>query len=179
MPRSRLLAGMVVLLLVAGGLRAAEVLRVTTLTREGRLLVSFELAGAFNGEMRDTIRSGLQTTFSYDVRLRQEAAFWPDNTVASATLEATVRYDNLTEQFNVARSLDGRVEETTILANESEVRDMLTRFERVPLFSTAALEPNGAYHVQVDCDTRPRNAWFVWPWERASASGAARFTFLP
>ncbi len=179
MLRFRLLAGTLVLLLIAGSLHAAEVLRVTTLTRDGRVLVSFELAGAFNGEMRDTIRSGLQTTFSYDVRLRQEAAFWPDNTVASVTLEATVRYDNLTGQFKVARTLDGRVEETTILANESKVREMLTRFERVPLFSTAALKPNGAYHVHVDCDTRPRNAWFVWPWGGASASGAARFTFLP
>lgn len=179
MLRSRLLAGTAALLLIGGGLRAAEALRVTTLTRDGRILVSFELPSAFTGEMRDTIRSGLQTTFTYGVRLRQEAAFWPDNTVASATLEATVRYDNLTEQYNVARTLDGRVEETTILANESEVWEMLTRFERVPLFSTAALEPNGAYHVQVDCDTRPRNSLFVWPWVRASASGTARFTFLP
>ena len=91
--------------------------------REGRLLVSFELAGAFNGEMRDTIRSGLQTTFSYDVRLRQEPAFWPDNTVASAPREATVRYDNLTEQFNVARTLDGRGEERYIREGLGEKRN--------------------------------------------------------
>ena len=164
---------------VAVVVAAAEVLHVTALTRAGRLLVSFELDGAFTGELRDTIESGLQTTFRYDVALRQEAAFWPDSRVGSARLEATVRYDNLTEQYNVARMLDGRVEETVILDDEHAVHRFLTRFERLPLFSTSALEPNGAYQIRVHAETRPRNTWFVWPWDPAGVSGAARFTFLP
>ena len=158
---------------------ASEVLRVSALTRSGRLLVSFELEGAFTGELRDTIQSGLQTTFTYDVALRQEAAFWPDNTVGTVTLEASVRFDSLTEQYAVVRTLDGRVEDTVILENEPSVRQYLTRFERLPLFSTTALRPNRAYRVRVSVATRPRSGWFVWPWEPAAASGFARFTFLP
>ena len=99
--------------------------------------------------------------------------------MGSATLAATVRYDSLTEQYNVVRLLDGRVEETLVVDDQAEVRQLLTRFQRVPLFSTTALEPNGEYHVRVRVETRPRNGWFVLPWERASVAGAARFTFLP
>ena len=179
MSRSRL-GGVTALigLTVAVG-QAAELVNLTTLMRDGQVLVSFELAGAFTDDVRSTIESGLQMTFQYDVQLKREAAFWPDSTIASATLATTVRFDNLTEQYNVVRTLDGRVEDTMVVDDEGEVRAMLTRFDRIALFSTAALEPNGAYQVRVNLEMRPRNAWFVWPWARSAASGAAHFTFLP
>ena len=164
---------------LASSVWASEGLRVSTLTREGQLLVSLELAGAYTDAVRATIQSGLQTTFRYDVELRRAAAFWPDPTLGSATLAATVRYDNLTQQYRVARLLDGHVEETLVVEEEDDVRELLTRFERVPLFSTSVLEPNAAYLVRVLARTRPRNTWFVWPWPGAAASGAASFTFLP
>ena len=158
---------------------ASEGLRVSTLTRDGQLLVSLELAGAYTDDIRATIQSGLQTTFRYDVKLRREAAFWPDPTLGSATLAATVRYDNLTQQYSVARLLDGHVEETLVVEEEDDVRQLLTQFERVPLFSTSALEPNAGYRVRVSARTRPRNTWFVWPWPDTAVSGGASFTFLP
>ena len=79
---------------------------VSTLTRDEQLLVSLELAGAYTDEIRATIKSGFQTTFHYDVRLRRTAAFWLDPTLGSATLAATVRYGSHTQQYNVACLLD-------------------------------------------------------------------------
>ena len=67
--------------------------------------------------------------------------------MGSATLSATVRYDSLQEQYSLARMVDGRVEETVVA--EDEVQTLLTTFERIPLFSTAELEPNGGYQVLV------------------------------
>lgn len=167
-------------LVVAGAVVwAAEVVTVTTLTRGGQVLVSLDLAEAYTDDISSTIQSGLQTTFQYEVRLKREAAYWPDSTVGSATLAATVRYDGLIDQYNVARMVDGRVEETAVGDDEVEVRTLLTHFERVPLFSTDGLEPNGDYRVHVRVERRPRDAWFVWPFARAWASGVARFTFLP
>ena len=165
--------------LTVAGVWAAETVIVTTLTRDGQVLVSLDIEGAYTEEIRSSVQSGLQTTFRYDVRLSREAAYWPDSTVGSATLAATVRYDSLIEQYNVARMVDGRVEETTVAEDEEEVRILLTRFERVPLFSTEGLEPNGEYQVRVRVERRPRDSWFVWPFARAWASGVVRFTFLP
>ena len=166
--------------LVAGAtVWGAEALTVSTLTREGQVLISVEFAGAYTDDVRSTIQSGLQTTFDYDVRLSREEAFWPDSTVGSATLSATVHYDSLQEQYSLARMVDGRVEETVVAEDEDEVQTLLTTFERIPLFSTVELEPNGDYQVLVWVERRPRDAWFVLPWSRASASGVTRFTYLP
>lgn len=159
--------------------QAVELVNLATLTRDGQVLVSFELTDAFTDDVRSTIESGLPTTFQYDVRLTREAAFWPDSTVASATLAAMVRYDNLTEQYNIVRTLDGRVEDTMVVDDEEELQVMLTQFDRIPLFSTVGLEPNGDYRLRVSLEMHPRNSWFGWPWSRSAASGATHFTFLP
>ena len=95
-------SGLVVLIVLVGVIgHAAAALQVSTLTRDGRVLVSFDLAGAYTEDIRSTIRSGLQTTFEYDVNLKRRALFWPDSVVASAILATVVRYDNLTEQYSV------------------------------------------------------------------------------
>ena len=168
-----------VLLLVGGVAFAAEGVTVSTLAREGEVLVSLELEGAYTEDVRSAIQSGLQTTFEYDVRLSREEAFWPDSTVASVTVAVTVKYDSLKEQYNLARMVDGRVEETVVADDEDSIEQLLTRFDRVPLFKTADLEPNASYQVQVRVERRPRDAWFYLPWARAWASGTTHFTYLP
>ena len=105
--------------------------------------------------------------------------FWFDRTVASATVAVRVRYENLTRLYQISRMRDGRVEETRVVEDEGDVRRALTLFERLSLFSTTALEANAEYTVRVRAQTRPRNAWFVWPWDRIAASGDTKFTFLP
>ena len=60
---------------------------------------------------------------------------------------------------------DGRVEETRVVEKEDDVRQALTRFARLPLFSTTLLEANAEYSVRVKAETRPRNGRFFWPWD--------------
>ena len=159
----------------------ARIIRVAPLARDGQILVSFEMADAFNDEIRAAIQSGLTTTFTYDVGLRRANTFWVDRTIASARLSAIVRYDNLTRRFQVSRLQDGRVEASRVLEDEAVVRRWMTEFERLPLFSMLALEANAEYYVRVRAQTRPRNNifFFPWDWEREAASGFAKFTFIP
>jgi len=158
---------------------AAQELRVTPLVREGQVLVSFTMSAAFDNDVWATIRSGLPTTFSFDVEIRRGRAIWFDRTVTSATVSATVRYDNLTRRYQVTRTIDGRVESTPQVTDDQDtVRLLMTAFDKLPLFSTADLEANAEYYLQVRARTSPRNAWFVWPWGRHKASGRATFTFI-
>src|SRR3970040_1946774 len=71
-------------------LAAAEGLRIVPLVRDDRVLVTFELADGFTDEVRDAIRSGLKTTFTYTVDLRLEVPVWVDRTIASATVTNSV-----------------------------------------------------------------------------------------
>jgi hypothetical protein len=158
---------------------AAQDLRVTPLPRNGRVFVSFTLADAFDDDVRAAIRSGLPTTFTYEVSLMRAVSLWFDRTIAEATVSATVRYDNLTRRYQVTRMINGRVESTPqVTDNEDTVRSLMTEFDRLPLFDTADLEVNAEYYLRVRARTSPRNAWFIWPWGRHRASGRATFTFI-
>lgn len=171
-------AAMVVALMVVS-LRAAEIIRVAPLARDGQVLVSFELADAYTDDVREAIGSGLTTTFSYEVGLRREAPLWFDRTVESATVVASVRFDNLTRRYQLSRSHDGRVEEARVTEDEADVRLWMTQFERLPLFSSDSLAPNREYYLRVRARTQPRRTWRFWPWGRFAASAVAKFTFLP
>jgi hypothetical protein len=156
----------------------AQDLSVIPIARDGQVLVSFDLTDAFSSDVRDAIQSGLPTTFSYDIELRRGAALL-DRTVASVAVGASVRFDNLTRRYQISRTVDGRVEDAQPTEDQEAVRRWLTHFERLPLSNTSALEANGEYYVRVRAHTRPRNTWFLWPWDRSGVFGQAKFTFIP
>jgi hypothetical protein len=156
---------------------AAQSIQVTPLIRDDRILVSFKLSDVFTDEVREAIHSGVTITFVYDVQLKRSATLWLDRTISASTVIATVKYDNLTRKYLVTRKADGRMEGAETLEREEAAREWLTEFERLPLFSSAALEPNAEYYVRVRAHTTPRNAAFVWPWG-SDVAGLAKFTFL-
>jgi hypothetical protein len=159
---------------------AADVeLRVQSLAKDGRVLVSVTLANGFTDELRAAIRSGLPATITYEVELRRDGLLWFDRTIASTTVTATARFDNLTRQHQLSRTVDGRGEEPRLTEDERLVRAWMTEFKQLPLFSTAQLEANAEYYVRVRARTRPRVNWFLfWPWEHGAPTGEARFTLI-
>lgn len=167
------------LLLVAATVwtMAAEALRIVPLVRDDHVLVTFELADGFTDEVRAAIRSGLKTTFTYTVDLRLEVPIWVDRTIATTVVTNSVEYDNLTRLHTVVRVLDGKLEGSQVTDNETTVRQLMTSFQRLPLFRTAVLEPNREYYVRISATARPSNGAFLWPWG-SGTSGQAKFTFI-
>jgi hypothetical protein len=163
-------------------LRAAgdESLRVASLAKDGNVYVSFSLLNGLTDELRRAIGSGLPATITYVVELRRPETLWFDRTVASTTVTATVRFDNLTRQHQLIRTIDGRGEEPRVTEDEDVVRWWLTEFDRLPLFNTADLEANAEYYVKVRAHARPRvKPVFFWPWGRGGKTGyTPRFTFI-
>ncbi len=151
-------------------------IRVTPIERDGQVLVSFDLSDGFTPDVRDAIQSGLSTSFSYEVDLRRGSPLF-DRTVASLSITATVRFDNLTRRYQMSRTVDGRVEDARPTEDQESVRGWMTHFERIPLSTTSALEANVEYYVRVRAHTRPHNAWFFWPWG-STVLGQAKFTFI-
>jgi hypothetical protein len=156
---------------------AAEGLRIVPLVREDRVLVTFELADGFTDEVRDAIRSGLKTTFTYTVDLRLEVPAWVDRTIATAVVANSVEYDNLARIHTLVRVVDGKVENQQRTDNEAVVQQLMTSFQRLPLFRTSILEPNREYYVRITATARPTNGAFLWPWG-SGTSGQAKFTFV-
>jgi uncharacterized protein DUF4390 len=177
MGRIRASIALALVLLLSVPLSAGQNMQVTPLARDGRVLVSFRLSDAFNDDVRSAIHSGLTITFVYDIELKRASTLWLDRTIAEATVMATVRYDNLTRRYYVTRREDGRIERADTVEREDVAREWLTDFEKLPLFSSDILERNAEYYLRIRAHTMPRNASFVWPWERGIA-GLAKFTFI-
>jgi hypothetical protein len=136
------------------------------------------MADGYTDDVRAAIHSGLKTTFTYTVDLRTSVAIWLDRTVESAVVSTTVQYDNLTRRHTVVRAIDGRVEDAQVLESDDDVRELVTKLERLPLFRTSSLEANREYYVRVRAEVRPRNAGLLWPWGNGR-SAQAKFTFIP
>jgi hypothetical protein len=157
---------------------AAETLRVRPLVRDGQVLVSFALEEGFTDQVREVVKSGLRTTFTYTVELRLKVPAWVDRTIGVAVVSTTVEYDNLTRRHTVSRTLDGRMEESRVIEDEAIVGQLMTTFDRLALFETRLLEENREYYVLVRAEARPRRGAAVWPWGGAN-SGLAKFTIIP
>jgi hypothetical protein len=156
---------------------SAQTVQVTPLPKDGRILVTLRMTDVFTDEVRAAMHSGLRITFVYDIELKRSTALWVDRTLATATVTATIEYDNLTQRYLATRREDGRMDRVETLEREDAARAWLTEFDKLPLFNSATLEGNSEYYLRVRAHTIPRNASFVWPWEGGIA-GLAKFTFL-
>jgi hypothetical protein len=152
-------------------------LRIVPLVRDDHVLVSFDLQDGFTDEVRAAIKSGLKTTFTYDIDLRLDVPGWVDRTIGTSTIGASVEYDNLTRRYTVSRVIDGRVEDTKVIDDERIAREYLTSLVRAPLFRTSVLEPNREYYVRIRATARPSNGSILWPFG-SGTSAMAKFTFV-
>jgi hypothetical protein len=155
--------------------RAAEAVRITPITQDKKVLVSFELTDAYTDAIRESIASGLRTTFSYDVALRMEA--WVDRTIATTVVTTSDQYDNLTRQHRLTRVIDGRIEDATVTDDEAVVRSWLTTWKRLPLCETSKLDATRDYYVRISARARP-SAGSLLGWATA-ITGQTKFTFIP
>ena len=174
----KLLLVLLILAPAARSLVAADLV-VTPISRDGHVLVSFEWAAGMTPEVRDAIRSGLPTTFSYRIDVMRGTVAWFARTVASVTVNSSVQFDNLTRRYQLSRTIDGRLDDSRQTDDQGAMQRWLTRFEQLPVLGTSVLEANGEYDVRVRVQTTPRNSWFFLPWDRTTTLGAAKFTFLP
>jgi hypothetical protein len=160
-------------------LAEAQTLKVAPLTRDGQVLVSFELEQALTEEIREAIHSGMTVSFVYRVDLRRGSAVWFDRTIASAVVTSTVRYDNLTRRYNVSRLTDGRTDWAKVTDSEDVAWGWLTRgFDRLALFNRVPLQANAEYNLRVRAYSTPRNAAFPLPWQGDDVVGLVKFTFI-
>jgi hypothetical protein len=176
-----IVAGLAILAVAREPVRAAgdPALDVKVLVKDGRVLVSFTLADGFTTELQTATRSGMAATIAYEVELLRYGTLWFDRVLATSTVTASARFDHLTRQHRLTRTVDGRGEEPRLTEDDAAVREWMTVFKQLSLFGTQGLEPNGEFYVRVRARTRPRVNWFLfWPWEHGVPAGEARFTLI-
>ena len=178
MNRRRVVLTMAAALLAVGPIVSAqESLRITPFVRDNQVLVSFELADAYSEAVHDAIASGLRTTFSYELELRTVVPGWVDRTIAQTVVSTSDQYDNFTRRHSLTRSVDGRIEEATVVENEDVVKNWLTQWKKVRVADTSKLDPTREYYVRITTRARPVGGSLLGL--TRSISGQAKFTFIP
>jgi hypothetical protein len=170
--------GALAAILVAGRLvHAAESLRIVPLATDRTVVVTIELSDTNNDDLRQAISSGLRTTFTYDIELRMVVPTWVDRTIATASVNSSDQYDNLTRRHTLQRTIDGRVQDSLVTEDDAVARQWLTTLTRVPLVDTSKLDPSRDYYVRISARARPHGGTIIG-WANAVV-GQAKFTFIP
>lgn len=177
MTRRTLALAALLALTASGPLRAADAVRVVPLTSNDTVVVTIELSDAYNADLRQAISSGLRTTFTYDIELRMVVPTWVDRTVATATVNTSDQYDNLTRRHSLQRTVDGRVQDSVVTEDDTVAKQWLTTLSRLPLIDTAKLDPNRDYYVRISARARPHGGSLIG-WANAVV-GQAKFTLIP
>jgi hypothetical protein len=167
---------MVAVAAIAVAVRAEDGLRVTPISRDGKVMVSFELTDAYTQAIRDAITSGLKTSFTYGLELRTVVPAWVDRTIATVEVTTADQFDNLTRRHTLTRTVDGRVEEVVVTEDEAVVKNWLTTGSRLPLCQTTKLDPARDYYVRITVRTRPHGSLLGWA---GAITAQSKFTFIP
>jgi hypothetical protein len=161
---------------------AAGEIRITPISSDGHVLVSFSAPDAWTLGSREVLQSSLQLRYEYVVELRQARPLWFfDATLARADVSALARMDSLKGRFDVKRMRSGSIFQSEQRAKESEVRDWLTQWDQVSLDPVTPLEPNAEYYVSVVLTIRPKRSVSLislLPFGKDENSGRKSFIFL-
>lgn len=134
----------------AAGARITDII----VTPAGESLVVFAtLEEAFTREIEESIVNGVPTTFTYQVRLMRERAFFPDAEVATLTVRQSVAYDLLKDEFQFARD-DSRRNSTRVTKSYGELKRWMAELAGVTLASRRLLDPEERYYVRVKAEIR-------------------------
>lgn len=104
--RNLLFIGVSVALLLSTPVQAKKAFLsdiVVTNTRD-HLLVYFSVNNCFTAEMNTAIESGLNTTFTFFVRLYEKRNFLWDRKIADVEISHSIKYDNLKNIYEVRLS---------------------------------------------------------------------------
>lgn len=97
-----------------------------TLRQDGGVNVQFHLYRAFRADVRDKIQSGGEVSFNYYIRLCRVRVLYPDYVRGQRHIRTTVRYDRLTREYHLTRTVDGKPDGELITTREDEMRRWMT-----------------------------------------------------
>ena len=156
------LAALFLSLLAAGGREPAQIKGLHAHREESRVLVSFELVGAFDEPIVDRIQSGLPTQFRYEIRLERPRRFWLNNNLGRTTLEIAVTYNAVTQEYLVNTKQDGALIDSRIVSDPEELERAMTMVSSLQAFEVDG-EQRGRWFVAVRAALGSRHFMLLLP----------------
>jgi hypothetical protein len=122
---------------------------IVTNTQED-LLVFFDIKGCFTREMEEAILNGIPTTFTIVIKLYRTRTAWLDASIASITLEHTIKYDSLKNEFRVTLSEDESTE--LVVKDFDAAKKAMAEIRNISVVPLKELQERGKYQLRVKAE---------------------------
>ena len=122
---------------------------IVTNTQED-LLVFFDIKGCFTREMEEAILNGIPTTFTIVIKLYRTRTAWLDASIASITLEHTIKYDSLKNEFRVTRSEEDNTE--LVVKDFEAAKKAMAEIRNIRVVPLKKLQDRGKYQLRVKAE---------------------------
>ncbi len=131
---------------------------------QNNLYVYFTLEGPFSPEMEDAIKSGIQTTFTFYIVLKQHrGGLRSDPEIIKRTIKHTVKYDALLQEYTVTRNEEGA--KSFVTKDFEAAKRIMAQIRFYPLVTLTMLEKGKTYRIQIkgelDKDDIPRSLRYI------------------
>jgi hypothetical protein len=114
------------------------------------LLVFFDIKGCFTREMEEAILNGIPTTFTIVIKLYRTRTAWLDASIASITLEHTIKYDSLKNEFRVTRSEEENAE--IVVKDFEAAKKAMAEIRDIRVVPLKELQERGKYQLRVKAE---------------------------
>ncbi|MDH3952105.1 MAG: DUF4390 domain-containing protein, partial [Deltaproteobacteria bacterium] len=98
----------------------------------------------------EAILNGIPTTFTIVIKLYRTRAVWLDASIASITLEHTIKYDSLKNEFRVTRSEEGDTE--LVVKDFEAAKKAMTEIRNIRVVPLKELQERGKYQLRVKAE---------------------------
>ena len=119
---------------------------VVTNTRD-HLLVYFTVNGCFTPDMNAAIDSGIETTFTFFVKLYEKRTFLWDKKLTDIALRHTVKYDNLKGTYEIKLSEENG--KTVTVNNFEQAKKLMAEVVALKVVPMSEMKKGFHYQVQM------------------------------
>ena len=124
---------------------------VVTNTRD-HLLVYFSVNECFTPEMNKAIENGLNTTFTFFVKLFEKRDYWWDTKITDLEVHHSIKYDNITKEYQF------HFEETNhrlSVKDFKKAKEIMAKVNGAKLLPANRLEKGRKYYLDVKAEIDP------------------------
>ena len=128
----------------------AEISKIVIDKNGKNLEASFRLIDCFNSDMEEAILNGVPTTFRILVSVEKPSIFLVKSKVADFTLQHTIRYNRLNNEFQV--ELPEHPQKILVTRNFDEAKKWMSTVDNLPVIPTCWLTKDQEYYLNVKAE---------------------------
>jgi len=128
-----------------------------------RVSASFDLGPGLPDELIQRIRSGLPTGLTYQFRLYRDHIRWFDRGLDDASLHVIAMYNAVTREYLVNYKFDGKLTESRVVRSTDELKQAMTHFRMLPIFTLGSLPTDRRLLVRARADLGSRTIFSFIP----------------